>query len=168
MPHESISILGVTVCHDLSWKPPIMATAKTASKKLGILFRFRKYFTPLQLLKLSKGLVHSCLEYSPRPCTTLMKPDHCSVVFEEYITNMPLTSRASPFSRAHHLALGTVHLTPAEGMGYYSSWMWWIAKTAHLITCGNWCQQTTSLTCTSPGTAMKSTWRGLNGLFLGR
>ena len=63
VPQESINILGVTVRHDLSWKPHIMAIAKTASKKLGILFRFRKYFTSFQLLKLYKGLIRPCLEY---------------------------------------------------------------------------------------------------------
>ena len=37
--------------------------AKVASKKLGILFRLREFFSSEQLLQLYKGLIRPCMEY---------------------------------------------------------------------------------------------------------
>ena len=62
-PEDSVNILGLTITSTLSWKPHILSIAKRASKKLGILFRFQKYFTSAQLLKLYKSLIRPCLEY---------------------------------------------------------------------------------------------------------
>ena len=62
-PLNSINVLGLQVTSNLSWKPHILAIAKSASKKLGILFRFKKYFTSPQLLQLYKSLIRPCLEY---------------------------------------------------------------------------------------------------------
>jgi hypothetical protein len=47
----------------LSWKPHITMVAKAASKKLGILFRLREFFSSEQLLQIYKGLIRPCMEY---------------------------------------------------------------------------------------------------------
>ena len=62
-PINSISILGVEIASNLSWRNHILQIAKSASKKLGILFRCKNYFTSTQLLKLYVGLIRPRLEY---------------------------------------------------------------------------------------------------------
>ena len=62
-PLESINILGIQVASNLSWRDHITNIAKSASKKLGVLFRFREYFSASQLLKIYVGLIRPCLEY---------------------------------------------------------------------------------------------------------
>ena len=63
LPLTSINILGVQVACNLSWKEHITNIAKSASKKLNVLFRFKKYFSSAQLLKIYKGFIRPCLEY---------------------------------------------------------------------------------------------------------
>ena len=48
-PSSSLSMLGVTFSSDLTWHDHISSIAKSASKKLGFLFRAKHYFTPPQL-----------------------------------------------------------------------------------------------------------------------
>ena len=62
-PLDSMNLLGITVTSNLSWKPHIMGIAKAASKKLGVLFRCRTFFSSEQLLRLYKGLIRPCMEY---------------------------------------------------------------------------------------------------------
>ena len=62
-PTSTMNLLGLTVSSNLSWKPHIQQIAKSASAKLGILFRCRPYFTCEQLLRIYKGLIRPCLEY---------------------------------------------------------------------------------------------------------
>ena len=62
-PLSSINILGVQITSNLSWKAHIDQIAKSASRKLGVLFRCRRYFSSDQLLKLYIGLIRPCLEY---------------------------------------------------------------------------------------------------------
>jgi hypothetical protein len=60
---NSLSMLGITFHSDLSWKTHITSLAKAASQKLGVLFRFRSYFTSNQLLTLYVGTIRPCMEY---------------------------------------------------------------------------------------------------------
>ena len=62
-PLESINVLGLEICDNLSWKNHIEGLVKSASKKLGILFRCRRYFSSQELLQLYVGLIRPCLEY---------------------------------------------------------------------------------------------------------
>ena len=62
-PENNINILGLNINNKLSWKPHITSVAKAASKKLGILFRLRGFFSSEQLLQLYKGLIRPCMEY---------------------------------------------------------------------------------------------------------
>ena len=47
LPLNSISILGLQISSSLSWRDHIVQIAKSASKKLGVLFQFKQYFNTL-------------------------------------------------------------------------------------------------------------------------
>ena len=63
-PSPILNILGVSFSRDLSWKDHIISLSKTASKRLGVLRRLQKFFTPPQLLALYRGVVRPCMEYA--------------------------------------------------------------------------------------------------------
>src|SRR5678816_1204109 len=46
----------------------VITVARTASKKLGVLFRLRDFFSSSQLLQLYKGLIRPCMEYCSHIC----------------------------------------------------------------------------------------------------
>ena len=56
-------MLGVTLGSDLSWNEHISTAAKAAARKLGLLFRSIRYYTPSQLLTLYTAQIRLCLEY---------------------------------------------------------------------------------------------------------
>ena len=58
---DSLSMLGVTVVSDLSQNEH--SVAKSAARKIGFLFRFKRFFTPLHFLTLYKAQIRPCLEY---------------------------------------------------------------------------------------------------------
>ena len=62
-PLPSINILGLELSHNLSWRNHIEGIAKSASKKLGVLFRCRNFFSSSELLQLYVGLIRPCMEY---------------------------------------------------------------------------------------------------------
>ena len=62
-PLNSVNILGLQISSGLSWKDHIVQIAKSASKKLGVLFRCKQYFNSAQLFKLHAGFICPCLEY---------------------------------------------------------------------------------------------------------
>ena len=62
-PLNSINILGIQISSSLSWRDHIVQIAKSASKKLGVLFRCKQYFNSAQLFKLYTGFIRPCLEY---------------------------------------------------------------------------------------------------------
>ena len=49
---NSVNILGLQISSSLSWRDHIVQIAKSASKKLGVLFRCKQYFNSAQLLVL--------------------------------------------------------------------------------------------------------------------
>ena len=51
-PLNSINILGLQISSSLSWRDHIVQITKSASKKLGVLFRCKQYFNAAQLFKL--------------------------------------------------------------------------------------------------------------------
>ena len=61
--NDKISMLGVTLGSDLSWNDHISTTAKASARKLGLLFRYRRYYTPSSLLTQYKAQIRPCLEY---------------------------------------------------------------------------------------------------------
>ena len=62
-PLNSINILGLQISSGLSWRDHIVQIAKSASKKLGVLFRCKQCFNSAQLFKLYTGFTRPCLEY---------------------------------------------------------------------------------------------------------
>jgi hypothetical protein len=60
---ESLSMLGLSFNADFSLKIHITSLAKSASQKLGVLFRFKNYFTNKQLFTLYVGTIRPCMEY---------------------------------------------------------------------------------------------------------
>nr|CAI5857877.1 unnamed protein product [Callosobruchus analis] len=60
---RSIKLLGTSINNNMSWHDHVATTAKTASQKLGVLFRYRKLYTPEQLLLLYKAQIRPSLEY---------------------------------------------------------------------------------------------------------
>lgn len=60
---DSLNILGMDIQRDLNSKNYIEGVIKTASKKLGILKRVGRFFTPEQLCLLYKTQVRPCVEY---------------------------------------------------------------------------------------------------------
>ncbi|RVE45343.1 hypothetical protein evm_010048 [Chilo suppressalis] len=60
---SNISMLGMEVRSDLNPKNYIETVIKTASRKLGVLNKVRRFFTPDQLCLLYKTQVRSCVEY---------------------------------------------------------------------------------------------------------
>ena len=106
-PLDSINILGINITSNLSWKPHISAIAKSASKKLGILFRSRRYFSSNQLLKLYRGLIRPCMEYCSHiwggsPSTLLLDRVESKAI--RLINCASLTSNLEPLSLRHDVA----------------------------------------------------------------
>lgn len=60
---SSISMLGITISNNLSWENHVRSIAKSASQKLGFLFRAKSYFTSSQLLMIYKAQIRPVLEY---------------------------------------------------------------------------------------------------------
>ena len=46
---DNLSMLGVSVASDLSWNEPISSVTKSAARKIGFLFRSKRFFTPFSL-----------------------------------------------------------------------------------------------------------------------
>ena len=62
-PLTSVNILGLEISANLSWRNHIEGIAKSASKKLGVLFKCRSFFSSAELLQLYVGLIRPCVEY---------------------------------------------------------------------------------------------------------
>nr|CAH7723318.1 unnamed protein product [Callosobruchus chinensis] len=58
-----IQALGVTITENMIWHEHVSSIATAAGKKLGYLFRARKYFSPSNLLTLYKAQIRPSLEY---------------------------------------------------------------------------------------------------------
>ena len=60
---STLTTLGLSFTKNLNWHFHIYILAKSASNKLGVLWRLRPLFSPSQLLALYKGLISPCMEY---------------------------------------------------------------------------------------------------------
>ena len=60
---ESIPLLGLTVCRDLSWKKYIQSICKQASQRVGCLYRARRYLHSEVIFYLYKSTVRPLMEY---------------------------------------------------------------------------------------------------------
>nr|CAH7741297.1 unnamed protein product [Callosobruchus chinensis] len=60
---HSFKHLGVNITENMIWHEYVSSIATAAGKKLGYLFRARKYFSPSNLLTLYKAQIRPSLEY---------------------------------------------------------------------------------------------------------
>nr|CAH7749544.1 unnamed protein product [Callosobruchus chinensis] len=60
---QSFKLLGVSITENMIWHEHVSWIATAAGKKLGYLFRARKYFSPSNLLTLYKAQIRPSLEY---------------------------------------------------------------------------------------------------------
>nr|CAH7745568.1 unnamed protein product [Callosobruchus chinensis] len=60
---HSFNLLGVSITENMIWHEHVSSIATAAGKKLGYLFRARKYFSPSNLLTLYKAQIRPSLEY---------------------------------------------------------------------------------------------------------
>ena len=60
---STLNTLSLSFIKNLNWQFHISTFAKSASKKLGILWCLRPFFSPSQLLALYLGLIRPCMEY---------------------------------------------------------------------------------------------------------
>ena len=60
---SSFKMLGLTFSSKLDWDSYIISIAKTASKKIGALIRFKKFVSTEVALYLYKATIRPCLEY---------------------------------------------------------------------------------------------------------
>ena len=49
-PSPTVNILGLSFTHNLNWKSHISSIAKSASSRLGVLYRLQHFFTPQQMV----------------------------------------------------------------------------------------------------------------------
>ena len=59
----SISLLGLTVSSDLSWKSYIQTISKKAAQRIGSLYRASRYLQPQSILYLYKSTIRPLMEY---------------------------------------------------------------------------------------------------------
>ena len=60
---HTLRLLGLSFSCDLSWNDYIKSIAKSASMKVGSLYRARSYLSPECILHLYKSLIRPCIEY---------------------------------------------------------------------------------------------------------
>ena len=106
---NSLSVLGLNISSDLSWHSHIASIVKSASRKLGFLFRARRYFTPEQLLTLYKSQVRPTLEYCSHiwggaPKTTLKLLDSVQRRAVRLINKHSLTGTLQSLSQRRAVA----------------------------------------------------------------
>ena len=100
-PLNSINILGLQISSSLSWRDHIVQIAKSASKKLGVLFQCKQYFNSAQLFKFYTGFIRPCLEYCSHtrgssPYTSLLNRVESKAI--RLIGDPSLTSTRDPLS----------------------------------------------------------------------
>ena len=106
-PLNSVNILGLQISSSLSWRDHIVQIAKSASKKLGVLFRCKLYFNSAQLFKLYIGFIRPCLEYCSHiwgssPYTSLLDRVESKAI--RLISDPSLTSTLDPLSLRRKVA----------------------------------------------------------------
>nr|CAH7765295.1 unnamed protein product [Callosobruchus chinensis] len=61
--NHSFKLLGVSITENMIWHEHFSSIATAAGKKLGYLFKARKYFSPSNLVTLYKAQIRPSLEY---------------------------------------------------------------------------------------------------------
>ena len=110
---DSFDLVGVSFDHDLNWHRHISTIASSAAKKLGFLFRAKKYFSSSNLYTLYVSQIRPCLEYCSNiwgaaPPTTLGILDAIERKAVRLINDPTLTNKLPCL--AHRRAVGDLSL----------------------------------------------------------
>nr|CAH7743161.1 unnamed protein product [Callosobruchus chinensis] len=106
---HSFKLLGVSITENMIWHEHVSSIATAAGKKLGYLFRARKYFPPSNLLTLYKAQIRPSLEYCSHiwgaaAPTTLSILDAVQRRAIRLIGDPALTCHLQPLSHRHATA----------------------------------------------------------------
>ena len=107
---DNFNLLGLRFSSGLSWKNHITSLAVSASKKLGVLRRFSKYFSSHQLLALYRGQIRPCMEYASHVWGSSPDSPHTSLLDRveskalRLINSPTLTSKLLPLSSRRQVA----------------------------------------------------------------
>lgn len=110
---SSSVLLGLSFSSSLNWSPHVQLLASRACRKIGFLFRSRRYFTPTQLLLLYKAQIRPTLEYCSHvwggaSSTSLSLLDRVQRKAIRLIADPDLTSNLQ--SLAHRRAVASLSL----------------------------------------------------------
>nr|CAH7745265.1 unnamed protein product [Callosobruchus chinensis] len=121
--HHSFKLLGVSITENMIWHEHVSSIATAAGKKLGYLFRARKFFSPSSLLTLYKAQIRPSLEYCSHICgaaapTTLSILDAVQRRAIRLIGDPALPCHRQPLS--HRRAVGDLSLFYRYSNGFCS------------------------------------------------
>ncbi|CAH2014869.1 unnamed protein product, partial [Acanthoscelides obtectus] len=121
---HSFRLVGVQITEDLIWHEHVSSIAAAAGKKLGYLFRAKKYFSPHDLLILYKAQIRPSLEYCSHvwgaaALTTLSMLDAVQRRVIRLIDDSSLTDSLGTLS--HRPAVGDLALFYRYTNGFCSS-----------------------------------------------
>ena len=106
-PSPILNSLGLSFTQKLNWKFHILSLAKSASSRLGVLYRLQPFFSPHQLLTIYRGLVRPCMEYA---CHVWGGSTHTALLDRveskafRLISSPPLTSCLLPLKSRRNVA----------------------------------------------------------------
>ncbi len=63
-PSSTLNILGLSFTQNFNWKLHSSSLTKSASSKLGVLYRLRQFLSPAKLISIYRGLVRPRMEYT--------------------------------------------------------------------------------------------------------
>ena len=111
----SFDLVGVAFEHDLSWHGHITSIVTSGAKKLGFLFRTRRYFSSLNLYTLYVSQIRPCLEYysyiwRAAPPSTLSILDSIQRKAIRLIDDPVLTGRLPSLAHRRRRAVGDLSL----------------------------------------------------------
>ena len=106
--NNTISLLGLTVSSDLSWKTYIQSISKKAAQRIGSLYRASRYLPPQSILYLYKSTIRPLMEYcchlwAGAPQTHLHLLDRVEKRAKNLI-GQPLASELLPLSSRRDVA----------------------------------------------------------------
>ena len=105
---SDLRLLGLSLHSELSWNSYIVSIAKSTSKKVGSLFRSKRFLTPEAILHLYKSTIRPCMEYcchiwagAPASCLDLLDKIQKRVV---NLIGPVLSSSLQPLSHRRDVA----------------------------------------------------------------
>jgi hypothetical protein len=118
---DTVRILGLDLCSDLSWTNHILGLAKRTRSKLGFLNRCRKFFSSQQVLQIYKSMIRPCIEYCSHvwgggPKTALNRLDSIQRRAVRIIRNDSITKNLDPLQHRRDVADLTIFYQYFHGL----------------------------------------------------